>query len=130
LRVEKIINIFLIRDFWNFSFFGQSDVIPTHSKLCRFVSGSQAKHEVSSPLISLLTKSFVCIGHSDNVLARCALIFLLLTFQAVWNKTCTQLSLFQISFQNTKNVTCYNQMIVAIVDVLTSFIFIFTNDNR
>jgi hypothetical protein len=29
-----------------------------------------------------------------------------------------------------KNVTCYNQMIVAIVDVLTSFIFIFTNDNR
>jgi hypothetical protein len=27
------------------------------------------------------------------------------------------------------NVTCYNQMI-AIVDVLTSFIFIFTNDNR
>jgi hypothetical protein len=31
---------------------------------------------------------------------------------------------------NKKNVTCYNQMIVAIVDVLTSFIFIFTNDNR
>jgi hypothetical protein len=29
-----------------------------------------------------------------------------------------------------KNVTCNNQMIVAIVDVLTSFIFIFTNDNR
>jgi hypothetical protein len=29
-----------------------------------------------------------------------------------------------------KNVTCYNQRIVAIVDVLTSFIFIFTNDNR
>jgi hypothetical protein len=29
-----------------------------------------------------------------------------------------------------KNVTCYNQMIVAIVDVLTSFILIFTNDNR
>jgi hypothetical protein len=29
-----------------------------------------------------------------------------------------------------ENVTCYNQIIVAIVDVLTSFIFIFTNDNR
>jgi hypothetical protein len=29
-----------------------------------------------------------------------------------------------------KNVTCYNQMIVARADVLTSFIFIFTNDNR
>jgi hypothetical protein len=28
------------------------------------------------------------------------------------------------------NLTCYNQMIVAIVDVLTSFIFIFANDNR
>jgi hypothetical protein len=29
-----------------------------------------------------------------------------------------------------KKVTCYNQMIVAIGDVLTSFIFIFMNDNR
>jgi hypothetical protein len=29
-----------------------------------------------------------------------------------------------------KNVTCYNQMIVAIADVLTSFIFIFTDDNH
>jgi hypothetical protein len=34
------------------------------------------------------------------------------------------------SLKKKKNVMCYNQMIVAIVDVLTSFIFIFTNDNR
>jgi hypothetical protein len=35
-----------------------------------------------------------------------------------------------VSENKVKNVTCYNHMIVAIVDVLTSFIFIFTNDNR
>jgi len=40
LRVEKIINMILMWDFWNFSFFGQGDVLPTHSKLCRFVSRS------------------------------------------------------------------------------------------
>jgi hypothetical protein len=37
---KKIINMILMRDFWNFSFFGQGDVPPTHSELCRFVSGS------------------------------------------------------------------------------------------
>jgi hypothetical protein len=26
----------LMRDLWNFSFFGQGDVSPTHSELCRF----------------------------------------------------------------------------------------------
>jgi len=45
---------------------------------------------------------FVCIGHRD-VLARCDSIFLLLRCQGVWNKTCTQLSLSQILFQNSKN---------------------------
>ena len=54
LRVEKIINMVLMRDLWNFSFFGWWDVSPTHSELCRFVSGSQAKHQVSSPVIILL----------------------------------------------------------------------------
>ena len=53
LRVEKIINIVLMRYLWNFSFFGQGDVLPTNSELCRFVSGSQAKHQVSSPIIIL-----------------------------------------------------------------------------
>ena len=46
---------------------------------------------------------FVCIGHRDNVLARRDSIFPLLRCQAVWNKTCTQLSLSQIIFQNPKN---------------------------
>ena len=56
LRVEKIINMIMMRDLWNFSFFGRGGVSPTHSELCRFVSGSQAKHQVSSPVIILLTK--------------------------------------------------------------------------
>jgi hypothetical protein len=51
---KKIINMVLMRDLWNFSFFGRRDVSPTHSELCRFVSGSQAKHQVSSHVIILL----------------------------------------------------------------------------
>ena len=59
-----------------------------------------------SSLIShnnFVQKIFVCIGHCNNVLARCDLIFPLLRCQGVWNKTCTQLSLSQILFQNLKN---------------------------
>jgi len=37
---KKIINMLLVQDLWNFIFFGQDDVSPTHSELCRFVSGS------------------------------------------------------------------------------------------
>jgi hypothetical protein len=40
LRVEKIIDMVLMRDLWNFSFFGRGDVSPTQSEICRFVSGS------------------------------------------------------------------------------------------
>ena len=40
LRVKKIINLVLMRDLWNFSFFGWEDVSSTHSELCRFVSWS------------------------------------------------------------------------------------------
>ena len=46
-----------MRDLWYFSFFDPGDVSPTHSELCRFVSGSQTKHQVSSPVIILLKKS-------------------------------------------------------------------------
>jgi len=53
----------------------------------------------------ILLKKIVCIGHCDNVLARCDSIFPLLRGQGVWNKTCTQLSLSQILFQNSKNYT-------------------------
>ena len=42
-------------DLRNFSFFGRGDVSRTHSELCHFVEGSQAKHQVSSPVIILLT---------------------------------------------------------------------------
>ena len=53
-RVEKIINMVLMWDLWNISFFGRGDVSPTHSELCRFVLGSKAKHQVSFPVVILL----------------------------------------------------------------------------
>ena len=68
--------------------------------LCFRVTG---KHYVSSPVIILWKKIFLCIGHHDNVLARCDSIFPLLRCQEVWDKMCTQLSLSQILFQNLKN---------------------------
>jgi len=52
---------------------------------------------------NFVKKIFVCIGHPDNVLARCDSILPLLRCQGVWNKTCTQISLSQIVFQNPKN---------------------------
>jgi hypothetical protein len=94
----RVINMVLMRDLWNFSFFGRGDVSPTHSEICRFVSGLWAKHQVSSPVIILLKKT-VCIGHRDNVFARCDSIFPLLRCQGVWNRTCTQLSLPKSSFR-------------------------------
>ena len=45
-----------MQDLWNFSFFGRRDVSPTHSELCRFVSGSWARHQVSSLVIILFKK--------------------------------------------------------------------------
>jgi hypothetical protein len=55
---------------------------------------------------------FVCIGHRDNVLARCDLIFPLLRCQGVWNTTCTQLSRSQIIFQNLKNYSLGDHSII------------------
>jgi hypothetical protein len=52
---------------------------------------------------NFVKKIFVCIGHCDNILASCDSFFPLLRCQGVWNKTCTQLSLSQILFQNLKN---------------------------
>jgi hypothetical protein len=46
---------------------------------------------------------FVFIGHRDNVFAICDSSFLLPMCQGLWNKTCTQLSLSKILFQNPKN---------------------------
>jgi len=48
--------MFLMWDLSNFSFFSRRDVSPTHSELCCFVSGSLAKHQVSSPVIILFKK--------------------------------------------------------------------------
>jgi len=52
---------------------------------------------------NFVEKMYVYISHCDNVLARCDSIFPLFRCQGVWNKTCTQLSLPQILFQNPKN---------------------------
>ena len=57
---------------------------------------------------NFVKKMFVCSGHRDNVLARCDSIFLLLACQGVWNKNCTQLSLSQILFQNTKKYSLWD----------------------
>jgi hypothetical protein len=57
------------------------------------------RQNTRSHLPQFVKKNFVCIGHQDNVFARCDSIFPLLRCQAVWNKTCTQLSLFQIIFR-------------------------------
>ena len=73
--------------------------------LCLGVTGK------TSGLIShnnFVKKIFVCISHHNNVLARCDSIFPLLRCQGAWNKTCKQLSLSQILFQNLKNYSLGN----------------------
>ena len=55
---KQFINMALMRNLWNFSYFARRDISPPHSELCRCVSVSQAKHHVSFPEISLLRKLF------------------------------------------------------------------------
>ena len=92
----------LMWDLWNFSFFSPGGVSPTIPNLS-LCFGVISKTSVSSPKIILLNKIFVCIGHCDNVLARCDSMFPLLRCQGVWNKMCTQLCLSQTLFHNPKN---------------------------
>jgi len=40
LGIKEVINMVLMRDLWNFSFFGRGDISQTHSEFCPFVSGS------------------------------------------------------------------------------------------
>jgi hypothetical protein len=54
LRVEKNYHHGLDGNLWNSSSFGRGDISTTHPELCRFVSGSYAKHHVSSPVVILL----------------------------------------------------------------------------
>ena len=56
-RVNKIINMALMWDLSNISFFGRGDVSPAHSEFCHFVLGSKAKHQASSPVAILLKKN-------------------------------------------------------------------------
>jgi len=85
LRVEKIINMALMRDLWNFSFCGRGDVSLTHSELL-LCFGVISKTPGLMSHNNIVKKMFVCIGHHDNVLARCDSIFPLFRCQEVWNK--------------------------------------------
>ena len=105
-------------------------------KTCHFALGSQAKHQVSSPILILLKKMFVCVSHHDNVLARCDLIFPLCRCQGVWNKTRTQLCLSKILFQNLKNYSlgdvqrfCYHSWcdLMVIFDQISNSSNVFLN---
>jgi len=101
-----------MRDLWNFSFFGRGNVSPIHSELLSlgfWVTGE------TSGLIS--RNNFVKKILSASAVARCDSIYPLLKCQGVWNKTCTQLSLCQIIFQNPKNYSlgdvqrfCYHSL--------------------
>jgi hypothetical protein len=64
----------LMRDLWNFSFFGRGGVSPTHSELslCFGVIGKTPGPNSRNKFVN---KIFVWIGHHDNVLARCDSIF-------------------------------------------------------
>jgi len=84
-------------------------------------------------------KKKFCIGHDDNALARCYSIFPSLRCQEVWNKTCTQLSLSQIPFQNPKNYTlgdvqrfCYHSWCdsTAIFDQISNSSNVYLNLSR
>ena len=57
LRVEKSCQHGLDAGPIEFQFLRPRGVSPTHSELCRFVSGSQAKHQVTS-LVIILFKNF------------------------------------------------------------------------
>ena len=50
---KNSISIVFTLDFWKHIFFGHGECSPTHSVLCRFVSGSYAKDQLSSPVITL-----------------------------------------------------------------------------
>jgi hypothetical protein len=52
---KKIINMVLIRDRWNFSFFSRGDVSPTHSNSVALFRGHR-QNTVSSSVIILLKK--------------------------------------------------------------------------
>ena len=56
LRVEKSYQHVLDAEPLEFQFLRPRGVSPTHSEFCRLVSGSQAKHQVSSPVIIWLKK--------------------------------------------------------------------------
>jgi hypothetical protein len=98
---KKIINMALMWDLWNFSFFSQGDVSLTHSELCHFVSGSQAKHQVSSLSIILLKKFL--FTSANTIMSWQDVTHSSLCSGVKECGTCTQLSISQILFQNPKN---------------------------
>ena len=78
---KNTISIIFTLDFWKRSFFGHGECSSTHSELCRFVSGSYAKHQLSSPVITL----------SGKVLS------LLIMFNRTWHATTHSSIFFRVS---------------------------------
>ena len=96
LRVEKIINVVLMRDLWNFSFFDRGDVLSTHSTRCH--SPGHISHN-----------NFVkinCLLRPSGVLASCDSIFLLLRCKGSMEQNVHTTFSFRNSFRNTKNYSC------------------------
>jgi len=79
---------------------------------------------------NFVKKIFVSISHRDNVLARCDSIFPLLRCQGVWNKTCTQLHLSQILFQNPKNYSVGNVQRFCYHSLCDSTVIFYKINNR
>ena len=66
---KKVINMILMRDLWNFTFFGRGDISPTHSEFCCLFRGHRQNNRSHLPLY-FFKRILVCIGHRDDILAK------------------------------------------------------------
>jgi len=103
-ELKTIINMVFMRDLWNFSLFGRGDVSPIHSELFSLCFGVIGKTPGLISCNNFVKKMFVCVGHHDNVLARCDSIFPLLRCQGMWNTTCTQNFSFPNALSESKEL--------------------------
>jgi len=101
-RQKKNINMVLMQDVWNFHFLQPRGCLTNPFRTLSLCFGVTGKTPGLISRNNFVKKIFVCIGHHNNVLPRCDSIFPLLRCR-MQNKTCTQLSLSQILFQNQRN---------------------------
>ena len=110
-----------MRDLWNFNSYRRMEVSPTHSELCLFVSGSQAKHQVTYPM-TYIFKILVYFGHHDNVLARCDSIFPLLMCQRFWKKLTHNFLFPKSSLRRTANFEIFKDSAIILDAIRRSFL--------